>query len=231
MQDQYTCDIGDFGKYGMLRALIGGGLRLGVNWYLAPDEPHKPDGRKISYLDGSARNRQRFAACDPELYETLARLVRENQRNVAAIAKAGIFPAGTVFHDRVIPESGRAAWHAEALTALAGCDLVFLDPDNGIASGSGAAGSRKHAGLNEIADYVSRGQIVIVYHHLSRQGSGEEQKRRQQARLARLHGADEVRTFWYHRGTARFYFVVIPSAARKRLPVFPDLKWQAHFSG
>ena len=45
MQDQYVGDIGDFGKYGLLRHLTGmrgdaapeDALRLGVVWYLFPD--------------------------------------------------------------------------------------------------------------------------------------------------------------------------------------------------
>ena len=47
MQDQYVGDIGDFGKYGLLRHLFGrpegadaapeDALRLGVVWYLFPD--------------------------------------------------------------------------------------------------------------------------------------------------------------------------------------------------
>jgi len=231
MQNQYTCDIGDFGKYGLLRALTRDGLGLGVNWYLAPDEAHKPDGRKISYLDRSARNLRQLAICDPALYDALERLVREGKRQVAAIAAAGILPRGTAFFDEIIPaDDSRRAWHARALKATAGRDIVFLDPDNGIASGAGATGSRKHAGLDEIADYARRGQIVIVYHHLCRQGAGREQMRQHRARLARLPGVGEVRAYWYHRGTARFYFVVAPVTA-KQLPEFPDERWQAHFSG
>jgi hypothetical protein len=41
MQDRYAGDIGDFGKFALLRALEGAGLSVGVNWYktdTAPDE-------------------------------------------------------------------------------------------------------------------------------------------------------------------------------------------------
>jgi hypothetical protein len=34
-----------------LRALIDrSGLRLGVNWYLVPDEGHNADGKYVAYL-------------------------------------------------------------------------------------------------------------------------------------------------------------------------------------
>ena len=45
MQNQYVGDIGDFGKYGLLRAISGDPLRLGVVWYLFPDEPPKEPGK------------------------------------------------------------------------------------------------------------------------------------------------------------------------------------------
>ena len=46
MQDRYVGDIGDFVKYGLLRAL-GKGKRLGVAWYLpaAADLTGSGDGR------------------------------------------------------------------------------------------------------------------------------------------------------------------------------------------
>ena len=47
MQDRYVGDVGDFGKYGLLRALCGGDLTLGVVWYLYPDEEANNDGDDI----------------------------------------------------------------------------------------------------------------------------------------------------------------------------------------
>ena len=37
MKNQYFGDIGDYGKYGLLRWLAGQGLSIAVNWYLTPD--------------------------------------------------------------------------------------------------------------------------------------------------------------------------------------------------
>ena len=60
MQDRYTGDVGDFGKYGMLRRLCGlrdedaDPLKLGVVWYRPNPEliasESVPDGRHITYL-------------------------------------------------------------------------------------------------------------------------------------------------------------------------------------
>ena len=50
MQDRYVGDIGDFAKYGLLRAL-GRRRRLGVAWYrrTEPDPPNANDGRHTDY--------------------------------------------------------------------------------------------------------------------------------------------------------------------------------------
>jgi hypothetical protein len=34
MQNRYVGDIGDFGKFGLLRFIEDTGLRIGINWYL-----------------------------------------------------------------------------------------------------------------------------------------------------------------------------------------------------
>ena len=70
MQDRYTGDIGDFAKYGLLRALIGK-RKLGVAWYLFPDENHNADGKHINYLENPCEWRD----LDAGLYDNLKNLV------------------------------------------------------------------------------------------------------------------------------------------------------------
>ena len=64
MQNRYVGDIGDYFKYGMLRRLAKG-RRLGVMWYLFPNEDHNNDGGHLSYLDDPDTWRH----YDPELYD------------------------------------------------------------------------------------------------------------------------------------------------------------------
>jgi hypothetical protein len=75
VQDRYTSDVGDFGKYGLLRALCGmhddPSLRLGVVWYLVP-ESHNDDGKHTRYLQVDKGG---LGYCDRELYDGLRRLV------------------------------------------------------------------------------------------------------------------------------------------------------------
>ena len=52
MRDRYVGDIGDFAKYGLLRA-IGKGKRLGVAWYLCiENEGPRVDSNEVSTGDG-----------------------------------------------------------------------------------------------------------------------------------------------------------------------------------
>ena len=84
MQNKYVGDIGDFGKYGLLRALTGHQttsasephLTLGVVWYLFPNETTTADGKFIGYLRRTAANDTKFRDCDRPLYDTLRCLVK-----------------------------------------------------------------------------------------------------------------------------------------------------------
>ncbi|MCD4810216.1 MAG: hypothetical protein K8R17_10005, partial [Methanosarcinales archaeon] len=146
MQNRYTADIGDFGKYGLLRALCstvddGSKLRLGVVWYLVPDESHNADGKFIQYLDHSTKNEHRFRWCDPELYDALADIIRKKDRNVSSIRKYSILPPGTVFYEEPLTFDGtpanspgarrnriayRNGWVQDALSATQDCDIIFV---------------------------------------------------------------------------------------------------------
>ena len=90
MQNQYVGDIGDFGKYGLLRAISGDPLRLGVVWYLFPDEPTKEpgkgDGKFIDYLCHPTAKERKLIECDPFLYDKLHKIViDENDRRVVRV--------------------------------------------------------------------------------------------------------------------------------------------------
>ncbi len=180
MQDRYVGDVGDYAKYAILRSLASPTsvrLRLGVNWYMFPDEAHNGDGRHVSYLrDGS------YAALDPALHDALRLIVAGGKRAVSAVRRSGVLPLDALHFAEPVPEraSGRALdfmvaarrkWAATALEALADADLVFLDPDNGIEVPSVTPRSPKagkYVLWEEIAGHWERGQSLLVYHHLNR---------------------------------------------------------------
>ncbi len=173
MQNRYTGDIGDFGKLGLLRWLVKSGLNIGLNWYLVPDETHNTDGRHISYL-----KKETYRACDEELWLDLQNItVTSENRKVKTLETPGILKAR--FFSDVLESSKtssadrsrqRQLWHTNALEKLNHCDLVFLDPDNGliVPSAEGSKKANKYVLPQELADYYHQGSSVMYYQHKAR---------------------------------------------------------------
>jgi len=257
MQNRYVGDVGDFGKYGLLRTLClpgtdgSKGLRLGVVWYLVPDEGHNADGKHTSYLDPTPANLEYYGCCDPFLYKRLAEIVDTKSRNVTSIRNGGILPAGTVFFEEPLTFDGmprigpaarearlrhRSEWLQRALEATAGCDVVFVDPDNGLEVKTQRHTRRgpKHVFFDELVPYLRRGQSLIIYHHMARNRPAPEQIQERLAQIEeRLTGCDTPFALRYHRGTSRAFFVVPTKAHRtvllERAGRFVLGPWSRHF--
>ena len=95
MQNRYVGDVGDFGKYGLLRCLAQD-LRLGVVWYLTPGECCRNDGKHVDYL----QKPDQFRDCDPDLSNRLKAIVESEHRCVHRVQTEGVLSAGTaVYHE------------------------------------------------------------------------------------------------------------------------------------
>ena len=139
MRDSYVGDIGDYAKYGLLRA-VSTGRRLGVAWYRCSYGASKSsgDGGLTQYLSNPGRWRH----LDPKLFVTLKKIVYRGTRSVAEIQASEILGNAT-FHDEPVDVEAhpvanrkrrRDEWFEDVMKRLHGCDLVFADPDNGLAS-------------------------------------------------------------------------------------------------
>lgn len=220
MQDRYVGDIGDFGKYGLLRALADGSLRLGVVWYLFPDEKGKGDGKFIDYLCNSKPKYKKLRECDSELHRELHRIVVEEQdRRVARIQESGILP-NTLYYEQSLSyapgdsrssrEAARRSWLTGALEATREADIVFVDPDNGISERpiQFRKEGPKRVFMEDLTQFYGQGQSLVIYHHLGRQRKGPEQIKHWATRLQECLGLPHRPwSLWYHRGTARVYFI------------------------
>ncbi len=214
MQDRYAGDIGDFAKYGLLRALCGDDLRLGVLWYLVPNERGGGNGGVTGYLDTPKAG---LRECDPDLFDELRDLVAI-ERSVAEVQRRRILPEGTAFFGRVTPADldERRRWVQGGLRAVAGVDLVFADPDNSLRDPSARTGRtehKKHAYYDEIEPCWRRGQSLMIYQHTARLGTFEEQVA-SRARDLRTHfgGAPGLMILRWRRVVSRA-FIVIPKPA------------------
>ena len=227
MQDRYAGDIGDFGKYGLLRALCGdGGPRLGMAWWMTQGEEQTNDGNMTDYLQKREPN---LRECDPELFDALAGMVQEGNRSVAGVAALGVLPPETLHHTDVLRfpkgshrrsrEATRINWLLQAHEALAGAEAIFIDPDNGVSHTADRLSPKgpKHVFPDEIRYLLSTERSIIVYHHIGRRGTGAHQLELA-ARLLQTETRRDCRpwTLWYHRGTARGY-LISPTDEHKKL--------------
>lgn len=228
MRDQFVGDVGDFGKYGLLRRLIDPDLTLGVVWYYRKDEPGN-DGKFTTYLCPTAENKRRYRTCDPDLWDELRRLVKSGKRLVRCVEQSPVLPEGTRYFRDLLSFDGipagrqrrqhRADWLQRALSATEGADIVFLDPDNNIRpdeNGKFGKDGPKFAYLDEIRAFWNRGQSVVVYHQLNRNRTANVQICEMSDRLLEISGVEPL-SLRFHRGTARAFFVVPQPQHRERI--------------
>jgi hypothetical protein len=177
MQDRYAGDIGDYLKLAIVRALMPG-RQVGVGWWLHPDERHNDDGRHVSYL----RHPDQWRSLDPDLFDGLLAVVQAGQRSVAALEALGVLPGATYANDPV-PTAGpaaaraaaRHAWFAGLQAKLEPCDLVFIDPDNGLEPSRFSFRARRAAksvALAELSLLARPGRALLIYHHQTRRKGG-----------------------------------------------------------
>ncbi|HEV2675508.1 MAG TPA: hypothetical protein VGV37_13270 [Aliidongia sp.] len=182
MQDRYAGDIGDYLKLAILRSIMPE-HRLGVAWWMYPDEGHNGDGRHTDYLNHA----EQWRHFDPELFDNLGRIVKLENRRVSALQEADLLP-GAVYCTEQIPTAGlrierRAArdeWFQRVKSDLDDCDLLFLDPDNGLETkgfDSGAPKAGKSVGLKELQALQRPGRTIVVYHHQTRMRGGHGYER------------------------------------------------------
>lgn len=248
MQDRYFGDIGDFAKYGLLRAVTAGQppLSLAVLWYLVPDESHNEDGRHIDYLQKTQKNHDHFRPCDPELYDRLGDLVRAGRRSVSAVVEHSLLPPGTVYHgvpldySTVLKEqrpSLREHWLHDALAMAADADLIFLDPDNGLevdSSGPFDGLGPKYTFYDDLAAMPLEKSLVI-YQHATREGTFAEQLEGRMDDVRSLRGLSQPNLFamrWRRVSPRAFIFAVTDAHLPRVLDMLGAMlasRWARHF--
>ena len=208
MQDSYIGDIGDYGKYGLLREIYAAGLTLSVNWYkVVPRKQGKQDDGKFTDYLSSLRI---YRGYDPVLFDALYKIVcEENNRQIERIEAEQLFPAAYVSD---VIGADRSKWHREALELAKGRDVVFLDPDNGLETANmnrANGATEKHVKWSELRDYYARGQNVILYQHRPQMTKKEQCIQAVMSFQKEFLGADCVKLLEFPKYTNRFYFMFI----------------------
>jgi hypothetical protein len=247
MQNRYVGDIGDYGKYALLRHLCGsekGGLiRLAVVWCLFPDETLSNDGKHISYLRDSD-----FAKLDPDLHKALSSIVALG-RHISNIAEFGCLPPSTVFFTPpvLVPGDTRAGpadrirhrdgWLRECLVQTRNCELVFFDPDNGLEIPSvpkhhPKAG--KYIYWDELVPFWNRGDTLLIYHHLNRTDLAAQQVQSLKLRFAAVFDQAAVVPLVFRRGSSRVFWLVhhgdsLGRELERRATALLNTGWSRHY--
>jgi hypothetical protein len=220
MQNRYVGDVGDYGKYALLRALCGpdtsAPVRLGVVWCLFPDETSNNDGKHISYL----KNPQ-FAELDIDLHSALAAIVCEGRRSVSAIGEYTCLPPTTIYFSAPISTAfevraverikHRNKWLKACLRETQECDLVFFDPDNGLEVASVPKGhprAGKYMYWHELIPFWRRGNSLLIYHHLNRTIPAARQVEALTSRFATEFCRAMIVPLVFRRGSSRVFWLV-----------------------
>ncbi len=150
-------------------------------------------------------------ALDPGLFDLLRQVRKRSPRTVRDLRPA--LP-GASFVEEYVPTGviRRAEWFAQSKDALRGKETIFLDPDNGIASGKLATGSKramKSVFMTEIKSLHQAGHSLVIYHHATRwqKGVTVPQQAAQLAEWLHQSGAQTVLPVISRRGTVRIFLV------------------------
>ncbi len=210
MKNQYVGDVGDYGKYSLLRAFSEAGVRVGINWYLTEDDGSN-DGKHISYLE-----KEDMRGYDPVVFDILKELVDNGNRSVQAVQDADIIK-NALFFDGLLKIQGnpaekehfRLSWFNKSLDALEGSDLIFMDPDNGLMDNNDylARGADKYVFPKEVKRYYDEGYNVVYYCHKGRRTYTQWDDYKN-AMVDRIPDAKPV-ILTFHKGTQRSYIFLI----------------------
>ena len=236
MKNQYVGDIGDYGKYGLLRFLASHGIKIGVNWYLTENDG-STDGKFTTYLKNPADR-----VYDPELFDALQNIADHPDKTVKMIKQAGIIPDAEVFGEMLKSSSlkadarewNRRLWFNNSTLMLGNAELIFADPDNGISYRKTARtkDSEKFILPEDVAEYYNSGRNVVYYCH---KGRRKQEAWDQAKEEIRNHIRDaQLLAVTCHRGTQRSYiFVLHPDCYMKYekiITAFLDSEWGNMFT-
>lgn len=184
MQDRYSADVGDFGKFHLLRyILLNTSYNLSQIWYMYPDESHNNDGLYINYFE-------KVKGMDKKLEEKFKEISQIN-RNVKALENSNLL-SNTKYFDSLVNENNkddldyRKSWLQKAEEFSKNSDFIAVDPDNGIAtkliktdetkdisiqsfdSFNTKTKAGKYIFADEIECLYNNTKCLIIYHHLNR---------------------------------------------------------------
>ncbi|HZF70096.1 hypothetical protein [Sulfuricurvum sp.] len=217
MQNRYSGDIGDFGKFLLLKHLFPK-ESIATIWYLYPDETHNNDGsHRVEEC-----NINLYCHCygiDRQMAELFHQIHQRDSRHIDLFEEMSILENDYYFTERVLGEGEgyRTQWLKRAIEFIRSksCSVVCLDPDNGIEPSSmnklSILKQGKYTTYAEIESFFTLECVnhLVIYQHFHRQQSHEMQMREAKATFERLYEGRAVVTIIRHNPVqARFYILL-----------------------
>ena len=239
VRDEWVGDIGDFARSGLLRKLFGtpdnpvAGPKLGVVWCW--------NNADISgtYIETP----EEYSHLDQPLYDSLGKLCGD-RRTIAEFQCSRILPTDIYFDEPIsdLTREQRANWLRAAITRTREADVIFVDPDTGVApegmtrrDGNTRRRSNKHIYLDELKPFVDKGKSLIIYQHIGqgipKDSKAEEHIRELSGRLRNeLNPVHQLWAFHWRRRIGRVFFIVANTEKHTtqidtRLRIFRESQW------
>ncbi len=217
MQNRYTGDIGDFGKFLLLKHLFPA-ESIATIWYFYPDESHNNDGSH-RVEEGNSNIYHHCSTLDPQMAELFHHIHQHNSRHIGLFDELGVLKNGYYFSQSILGEGKgyRNQWldNAVAFIRSNGCSVVCLDPDNGIEPSSmnklSILKQGKYATYAEIESFFELEGVnhLVIYQHFHRQQSHEIQMREAKELFEKLYeGRADITIIRHNPVQARFYIIV-----------------------
>lgn len=217
MQNRYTGDIGDFGKFLLLKSLFPN-ESIATIWYLYPDESHNTDGSH-TVEDNNINIYHHCRAIDPAMSELFNIIHKQSNRHVELFETYPVLVNAHYFKEPVLGEGRdyRRQWLIRAMYFIEETQsrVVCLDPDNGIEPASmvklTTSKQGKYAAFSEIEVFFKIGCVdhVVIYQHFHRQSTHETQMQEAKTKFETLYeGRAVVRIIRHNPVQARFYIIL-----------------------
>lgn len=218
MKDQYVADIGDYGKYALLKAFCDVGETVGVNWYYTKRDGTE-DGKFTKYLERP----DEYRSFSPNVFDVLKEIC-ETDRSIKAVEAARILSDCCYYGTEMdfngppaLRKEQRGDWFAASLLDLEDARLIYLDPDNGLLTNEKVKKRKtavKYVLPEEVEEYYRTGKNVVYYCHKGRRGKDAWIEYKAYM-LKFLPTAHQI-VLTYHKGTQRSYvFLIHPEDYQK----------------
>lgn len=198
MQDKYTGDIGDFGKFHLLQCVEKTKLKLGINWYYTKPYNYK----EMNNGDGSIKTKD-IAMLDIDLSNKINKIFEKgSKRSIKDLENSKLLKTKK-FYSAEVPQNSekRMEWHSKAIRFFSDSDIIFLDPDNGLLSKQ-KTHKTKYVTKDEINDYIKMKKTIILYSSRGRRKACEYFNR-----FKNEFGA-QIIALSFHKGSLRDYIFI-----------------------